>query len=392
LKLDIITPALPPQLNGIGDYTAQLAAALVAADRPPPSCAVRLLTGRSRPCAPVPGASIETAFTADRPGSVRSILQLVLASRPDWLLLQYNPFSYGRWGMNLYLPRVIAEIRRLSGETRFALMVHEPFVPVINWRWAIVTTWQRWQLWQLGRIAEVVFVSIDPWARRFRRWFPAGSVQHLPVGSNIPRVATSRAVVRARLGVPDETFVLGVFGTNHPSRMLHRVRSSAEAVRREGRGVLVLYMGPHGTVVREVMGDIPCLAEGPLTPGEVSRRFSAVDCYLAPFADGVSTRRTSLMTGLQHGVAVVGTRGPATDDLLRQADGEALLLAEVDSADAFHTHVVRAADDPGLRARLGQEAELLYTREFAWEQIASRLLAALQPGTHLVEQHSRRVA
>jgi len=107
---------------------------------------------------------------------------------PDWLLLQYNPFSYGRWGLNLDLPLVIRDIKRRQPFIRIALMGHEPFVPISNWRSAIMTTWQRWQLWMLGRSADVVFFSIQPWARKFQTWWPNKPVLHLPVGSNIPRL------------------------------------------------------------------------------------------------------------------------------------------------------------------------------------------------------------
>ncbi|HLV81564.1 MAG TPA: glycosyltransferase family 4 protein [Chthonomonadaceae bacterium] len=369
MKIAIIAAALPPRLDGIGDYTAHLAAELAG------SATVTVLAGQEH-AAPIPGVEIVPAFLAAQPGSVRALATQVEKDPPDWLLLQYNPFCYGPRGFNPRLSQVWRGIRRRHPEVRLALMVHEPFVPVTNWKFAVMTTWQRWQLWSLGRAADSVFCSIDPWARRFRPWFPGKPVAHLPVGSNVPLTPLARSEARDRLGISEETVVLGVFGTLSWTRLLARIRAAAETVRAGGRDVLVLYMGPDGGLVRQGLDGFPVRADGPLEAGEISRRFAAVDIYLAPFVDGVSTRRTSLMTALQHGVATAGTRGWLTDALLVAEDGRALLLADAKDADAYKACVRRLLEDDALRARLGQQAQRLYQREFAWERIAAQLMRA----------------
>jgi glycosyltransferase involved in cell wall biosynthesis len=371
LRIELLAAALPPQLDGIGDYTARLAAQLAL------STSVKILTAREFRHEPIPGVAVEAAFSLAQPHSVRHITRNVESDSPDWLLLQYNPFSYGRWGFNPYLPLALRDARRRGARPRIAVMVHEPFVPVTNWKYAIETMWQRWQLWMLGRSADVLFFSIQPWVQRFRGWFPDKPVWHLPVGSNIPLVPISRTAARARLGIQDHTVVLGLFGTAHGSRMLAWARAAAKAVEGAGREVLVMSIGPHSCLVREKLGDVPTLAEGPLTDDEVSRRFAAFDVYLAPFVDGVSTRRTTLMTALQHGSVIVGTHGPLTDLMLSEEHGRAFLLADVRAADEFNDYVLQSVEDASLRQRLTREACPLYQREFAWDRITSRLLASL---------------
>ncbi len=367
MKVSIIAAALPPQLDGIGDYAANLAAELAKSET------VTVLTSKGFSPSPMPGVTIRQVFDVAQPASVRNVLPILEADAPDWALLQYNPFSYGRWGLNLALPQAMREIKRRTPGTKFALMMHEPFVPIISVPFAVMTTWQRWQLWQLGRAADLMFCSIDPWARRFARWFPKTPVHHLPVGSNIPRVPITRAEARARLGIADGTLVLGLFGGSaQASRMLGHVKGAAETVVGAGRDVLVLYMGPNAEMVCRELGDVPTLAEGPLPGEEISRRFSAVDIALAPFVDGVSTRRTSLMTALQHGVATVGTRGHSTDMMLNRENGRALLLADVGHRDGFNAHIRHLADSEGVREQAAQEAQRLYEREFAWPVIGAR--------------------
>ena len=370
LKIHIITAALPPQLDGIGDYTANLAAELAH------SATVTVLTGAPAPDS-IPGVRVETAFSADDPRSVWNLVDRVAADPPDWVLLQYNPFSYGRWGLNLHLPRVMQGIKRRCPGAKFALMVHEPFVPIISPQFAVMATWQRWQLWALGRSADRVFFSIGPWAKRFQKWFPHTQVRHLPVGSNIPLVPTSRAEARERLGIPEGTFVLGLFGTMHISRMLERVRGAAQTVLQSGQEAVVLYIGKDEQIVRLALGDVPLLAGGPFSAEESSRRFAIMDVQLAPFTDGISTRRTSVMCGLQHGVATVGTHNYNTDAIFMEENGRSLLLAPVDDAPQFNMHVLEVLQQPALRVALADSGQRLYQKHFGWDRIAAQLCSAL---------------
>jgi glycosyltransferase involved in cell wall biosynthesis len=373
MNLHIIAAALPPTLDGIGDYTARLAAELA------PLVNVTVLTDRNAVSHPVPGAKIRGVFEPGKPRSVLGIAQVVQAEKPNWVLLQYNPFAYGRRGLNLHLPRMIRSLSALSPGTRVAVMAHETYVPLNHWKFAVMTTWQRWQFFQLSLAADVLFFSIEPWLLRHRRWFRRQQLVHLPVGSNIPRVAISRAEARGRLGIDDDIIVLGIFGTAHASRLFNLVRNAAEAVRQTGRQVLVLYIGPDGSAVKRKLGDLPAVADGPFDAGEVSRRLAAVDVCLAPYIDGVSTRRGAMIAGLQHGLATVGTKGVHTDRLLLDVNGSALLLADVSDATGFIGHVMAIIEDERLRRSLSVEAKRLFEAEFDWPVIAHRVLSALGP-------------
>ncbi len=174
--------------------------------------------------------------------------------------------------------------------------------------------------------------------------------------------------------------VIGVFGTAHPSRMLNRICSAVKEVLQQSNNILVLYIGPDGQEVRATLKDTPLLDVGVLTPEEVSRHFAAMDIYLAPFTDGVSTRRSSFMVGLQHGISTVGTAGPLTDAALLVERNRAFFLAPVATAKEFDTKVVRLIQDAELRLRMGAEGRRLYERAFAWDVISDQLLRYLVEG------------
>jgi glycosyltransferase involved in cell wall biosynthesis len=368
LRIDIVSAALPPKLDGIGDYTAHLARELGR------MCRVRVITAHGEHD-PIEGVHIESAFTTGVPRSVYGLIPAIESDPPDCVLVQFNQFSYGRWGWNPYLPLALRKLRRRRPGIRQLVMMHEDFVPVINWKFAIMTTWQRWQFRALGRNADTVLFSIQPWAERYRSWFPGRQVVHLPVGSAIPNRGLARAEARKRLQIDEGTRVIGLFGTAHATRLLGLARATASEAARKGYKVLVLYIGPHGDIVRAALDGFEIIADGPLPAEEVSRRLAAVDLFLAPYLDGASTRRSAMMAGLQHGLATVGTNGPLTDEMLKEQDGRALLLADVARPEAFVQQAMRLLDDDALRSRIACEGQRLYLGEFDWPRIASRLLA-----------------
>jgi len=372
VNVHIIAPVLPPALNGIGDYTAQLAAEVAGSHK------ITLLTGLDQTPQQIPGVTIKNLFSVDDRPSIKHVAQYVIDECPDWVLLQYNPFAYGKWGLNLDLPAAMQKIKKASPKTKFALMVHEPFVPILDIKHAVMTTWQRWQLLRLGQLADLVFFSIDPWARKFRKWYPGKPLVHLPVSSNIPLVAGSRDAVRSQLGISPETLVLGYFGTFHNFRMPHWVRDAARHVAPSGENALILYVGPHTEAVTQSLGNFPTISEGRLSAEDVSLRLRAMDIYLAPFLDGVSTRRTSLISALQHGVPTVGTKGYHTDEMLSREDGKSLLLADVNDQQDFNKQVARLANDAALRETLSCNARTFFDDNFTWPRIASRMITSFE--------------
>ena len=364
----MIAAALPPQLDGIGDYSALVAAELAKTTR------VTILTGTDAEHDPIPGVELMPTFAPGEPKSVHSLVAPIARSRPEWVLLQYNPFSYGKRGWNPYLPGVLGQIRKESPQTRIAVMAHETFVPVLNLPFAVMAAYQRAQYFAIGRRADVMFLSIEKWANKFQKWFPQIPVRHIPVGSNLPMIPIAREEARRRLNIGPETFVVGLFGTAHPSRLFPWVGAAMGLICRERPDALLLYIGPHGEAVRETLSpETPLLAEGALPAEEASRRFAAMDIALSPYSDGVSTRRGAFMAGIQHGIPTVGTRGIHTDSMLLEREGEGWLLPPATEETAFQQNVLRLLREPETRARMGAESARLYRAHFDWEPICRRM-------------------
>jgi glycosyltransferase involved in cell wall biosynthesis len=288
------------------------------------------------------------------------------------LVIQYNPFSFGRWGFAPRLPLSLARLRRRRHRPRIAVMFHETYVDMRSPSWALMGSWQRAQLVALQAGADIQFCSIQRWTEQLRRTARGRPVHHLPVPSNLPDARAEREQVRRRLGADADTLVLACLGLRHPGRLPGHVLAAARAARATGSSaVLVLNLGPGERSEEMPASRVRLCSTGFLDAHELAAHIAAADVFLAPYMDGVSTRRGSMMAALQHAVPVVGTCGHLTDEVLR--DAPCLTLVPVDGTGGYSRAVAALAIDPRRRAELGAAGRRMYERHFDWPVLVDRL-------------------
>jgi glycosyltransferase involved in cell wall biosynthesis len=258
---------------------------------------------------------------------------------------------------------------------RIAVMVHEPYVPMTTWRSVLMGLWQRLQLRLVTGAADRVFCSTERFAEELAARHYSRRVHHLPVGSTVPDMRPFRVAERERLGVPDDGLIVAMLGTGHPSRLAGHLEGAVNAISTHRDGLTVLNLGDGAPALRGLNSDVSIHAPGRQPADALARQVACADLFLAPFVDGVSTRRTSVMAALQHAVPVVGTHGSITDDMLRRAD--ALCLVPAERADRFADAAVELALDPDRRRALGSAGRRLYEQCLDWPIIARSLAASI---------------
>lgn len=310
-----------------------------------------------------PGADLSSAWQGVRP----------LLNSADAVVVQYNPFSFGRRG---FAPRLVWELIRLARmgrAPRLILMCHEIYYsPFRGVRSILMSSYQRMQLVSLLYIVDVTLVSISPWLDAIR-WLGGSGASHLPVGSNLPDHRAHRASTRRELGVTDDVVVLASFGQGHPAAQDAYIVAAVERLEASGANAVLLSLGAGR---RPVLGSGHRTKEvlpGPLPAEAVADYLAGADIFMSTYVDGVSTRRGTVMAALQHEMAVVGTRGKATDPELTSADA-GLSLVDVDAGPlGFAQRVAVLASDPGRRTGLRARGRLTYESRYDWDVIAERL-------------------
>lgn len=291
------------------------------------------------------------------------------------IVLQYNPFAYGRWGFAPSLAMSLLLLRRPPRRPLIALMAHEMFGPMVTWRLRLMGLWQRLQFFALQAIADIVFVSAEPRLLQLARFRPRRPLVHLPVASVLPDRRAYRHETRAVLGADGACIVLASFWSTPGHHISEYLARAANRLSASGIAVVLLYLGPGAGPLKGLDPAVRLITPGLSEPASVSDYLAASDIFVAPFADGISTRRTSMMAALQHGLPIVATDGPSTDAILRESG--ALRLAPVNRPGLFIDAVQQLATSSSDRVALGDNARRLYERAFDWPHLATKLLASL---------------
>jgi Glycosyl transferases group 1/Glycosyl transferase 4-like domain len=409
----IITGEYPPQPGGVSDYTRRVARGLVEAGdrvdvwaprlsdrgsapdpgsvaRGGPYAPLRFLAGAL--CAPSCPQHTDDGITVHRlpdrfgPRSLRMLSrELDRHPTPRRLLVQYVPHAFGWRAANVPFCLWLQSRRRDS----IWVMFHEVAFPfsrnqaVARNALAVVNTLMASIA---ASSAERAFVSIPGWRETVQSMIGADKpVEWLPVPSSIPVVGDQAASAAVRAQYGGTCPIVGHFGTN--GRAIREMLIAAIPQLLDATDCRVLLIGSRSEEVqRELIERHPRLdgrihGTGTLPDDAVSAHVAACDLMLQPYPDGVSSRRTSAMVALSHGVPIVTTSGWLTEPLW--AESGAVQLVPAGEPGALAAAAARLLTSTAGREELGARARELYLSRFDMPHTIRALQAANAELRHL---------
>ncbi len=384
-RIAIVTRYLPPQIDGVGDYSWQLAIALAEKKIP-----VSLITSAGSTPVFAPSPFLEVIPTIKNWGifGLGSLTAAIRTSKATVINLQYVPHLYARHGINLgivLLPLwTRLRLKKVVFTTCHELLSRRP-LGIKSRLLQLIYLLQAWLiLWGSSK----VIVPVVWQENQLRRCFPRFSkrICRIPVGATIPIVMqTASTMSHPEKGAPLLP-ILGMFGTGpwwHHEMAMKILRGLLD----QGLRVKLLFLGdiegvnPHRfRKLRQQEAHLGLTGwvdwPGRLSPEEISRHLQQVDVFLALQSAGVTARSTALASALAHGLAVVATRGPDADLWLLQSGA----VASIDPEDLPQTiwTVQNLIVNAQARRALQKQALDFYRENLSWEMIRSRFLEAVQ--------------
>lgn len=316
----------------------------------------------------------------DRHGWPHALLQLrqELSSggEDSWVLLQYTHLTWSRWGFPVRALTVARAVR--SSGARLGVVIHDPWgFPGARVRDRARRCVQQWVMRRLFRIADCVFTTISSDALSWLDGEDRRSPRLLPVGSNIPPLLAEADGMDAGDG-----FTVTVFGITG-GRREEEVQEIGGVVRRvanELDGVHLVVLGRGSSEVepllRRVLDDTPVRLTvcGVTSPEEVSRWLSRSDAFLF-VRGGLSSRRTTAVAAIAHGVPIIGYRSIETAWPITEAG---VVLIEPGDVVGFSEELLRLVRDRAWAAELRERNRQAYTQHFAWDRIAETVQSVMQ--------------
>lgn len=390
----ILTCEYPPDCGGVGDYTAQVAAALAAlGDTVTVFCPPRpaRVSSESGPLV-VTHAGVEVVVLDDVYGrrgrrAIDERLNGQPSAIPSTILVQYVPTGFGLRGANIPWCRWLLERSRRPG-TDVRVMFHEPYFE-FTWRPVLqnaLALAERLMAKMLLRAASRVYVSTDAWRRYLAPHMPAGRSQALvtlPIPSAIPRChrASEIAARRTQLLASSSTRLVGHFGT-FGSEVAPMLATALTQLLNDDSTISAVCVGSGSDeFVRSLAGSSPPIGErvhgsGRVSAPEAALTLSACDLLLQPYPDGVTTRRTSIMAGLINARAIVSTTGHLTEPVWAETGAVALASARDTEPFVAAARALLSRDDD--RLALAARGETAYRELFALTHTIRTLRAAVE--------------
>jgi hypothetical protein len=366
----VICPTAPGRLDGVADYACWLTAHL-SAHAP----------------AYLVGLSDDDAAAAAGAPSMPDVRRVTVSSwRELWAKRREAPFSHGA-ALLQYVPQLylrsfgfawlvlwLASLR-VRGRP-IAVTVHEYAVPASgSFRRAAARLAMMFVILVIGSLATNIVVTFELTRRRLGRllFWKTRRIAVVPVGSNIHAPTST-------LPHQGDTVTCTIFG--QPAAMHAPLVCAVGAwLTRAGGRVRVRWIGRSKSAIQAFLWE-HCgqpaesfeIAAG-RAPEEVSALLAASDLCLAPIVDGVSSRRTTVVAALAHGLPIIGTDGICTDDVFRGTD--ACRLVPPGDSQGFVRDLETLVADAERRRQGSRAARALFDGHFTWDLIARAYVAHL---------------
>lgn len=372
----IVTSEYPPDVGGVSDYTRQVAEGLARAGDEvhvwcPGGEASSVLRG-VQVHRDLGRINLRDLWRVDR------LMNGVAGSHH--LLVQWVPHGFGYHSMNVWFCLWLAT-RAWRGD-RVDLMVHEPYLELRFGpaRHAVMALVHRFMTVVLLMTSCRVWLSIPAWESRLRPYALGRPLpmQWLPVPGCVGPVDVDVRTPRRAYATGTQPLIghFGSYGREVSALLEERLAAILDA----HAHAAVLLIGAGGDtfrnalVSRNIAWAARVHATGFVASNELNALIAQCHLFVQPYPDGISSRRTSAMTCLASGRAIVTTRGHLTEPLW--SEHNAVAMADVRDPAAFVDAVVALLGDVEDRRRLGERGRQLYETRFSVDRVVSALRAA----------------
>jgi glycosyltransferase involved in cell wall biosynthesis len=189
---------------------------------------------------------------------------------------------------------------------------------------------------------------------------------------------TQVAAIRTALRADDEVLI-GHFGT-YGRGVIDLLEQVVPSLLSGKPGRRLLLMGLHSDSFQQKLAErhpefsAQVAATGSLAAEALSNSLAACDLLLQPYPDGVSSRRSTMMAALAHGIPTVTTFGHLSEPIWQES--QAVALAPAADPAALVTAVENLLSCKDAQKTLARQGQSIYRRNFDLARTVEHLRAA----------------
>lgn len=377
MKIGLITGEYPPRQGGVGDFTRELARAMIALGHEAHVITNQDASNQLQDA----GMIVNRVIDSWGVRCWNQIAQVVHEHHLDVLNIQYEPAAYSmRVGINFLPSRFVRRSIKLPIVTTF----HDLLVPYL---FPKAGSLRRKVVEYLARRSDAVIITNEEDRSNLQ---PLISGLHLiPIGSNIDPsrlIDFNDQAVRARWNLRPDEMLIGYFGFLSLSKGGEILMSALKLLVDRNLPVKLMLIGgrtgssdpsnvEYAAQIDRMIESLDLkeriIATGYLDPIDVSRALMICEALALPYQDGASLRRGSLLAAIAHGCAIVTTT-PAFP-IQGLIDAQSVLFVPADDPISLANALERALTDRELRNQLERGARAA-SKLYAWDRIAAQTI------------------
>lgn len=356
-----ITNNLPPVVDGVGDYTYNIARQF-AMHRHKVYIACR---ENAEVNTHVEGMTIVPCVKAWNWSCYKPIVRLIREKGIEVVSLQYVPHGFHPKGLPFPLIKLVHEVKRCK--VKLFTFFHEVGVEAEkgNVKRTLLSLLMLYISKKIVENSDSVATSIEYYRSMILKLVPEekGNVSLIPIASNIPASSLTEAEIgRLRKKIaPHGESIVSFFG-------MRDVESSLAAIselKRDGYNLKALIIGKTSSKLPQLLPE-DTVKTGILPIDEIDAYFKISDIFILPENQkyGCSFKSGSLIAALRNKLPVITSKGKLTSLLLR--DGKEILFTDFTSAGKVKEAIASMLDSPARREEIGLSGYRV-VENFTWE-------------------------
>jgi glycosyltransferase involved in cell wall biosynthesis len=369
-KILIICPKFYPKRDGLSGYTTKLSLELSKYYN------VDLLT------------SIEFQNSKVEPIGIFAIIErwtfnhlfkqskTILKNEYQHILIQYVPTMYGsRGGINFSILLFFLYLRFFT-KSKVSFMFHEIYYPFsFYWKAIILNITHKIMLTFSLFSSHIAFFSTKRFLNE-AKYFTLNHKKliHLPVGNNLYIQNDS-----CELPVLDNNLTkIVLFGSAHPSKNYSLIFKTLSSSYKKNPNFKLIVIGSTKESLKNEI-DLPDNFDSfteifsNLEDEKVVSIFKQADLLLSYFIDGLTTRRSSVISALAHGLPIISTKSHYTEDIF--IGQKAIQLFSTDE-DSYADSLNKFLSNNSIKAdnEIRRDAKKFYDQYFDWSRIGEIII------------------
>jgi len=343
MNICFVVNGFPPQIDGVGDYTYNLANMFHSEGH-----IVSVICSKNNTSTKADFTIFKVVDQWNAEG-VDIALSVIDDIMPDVVCLQYVAQSFNKCGLPFPMIRFM-KLLKLKGIPTLTFF-HELFV---NYEWRLKrivwATLMRYVTWRIAVLSSCAATSIEYYKRKILDLpcFRSANICTIPIPSNVPSRQlddTQRNALRMTIA-PNGECIVAFFGYRNIEKSLQAIRD----LNRFELRYIALLIGR----VQDVAEEPFIYKTGLLDISEIDIYFQVSDMILMPENvennRGCSFKSTALAQAFKCNLPIISTQGRLTDSSLK--NNENIVFVDFNDIDALLKAIVKVAFDTPFRENL----------------------------------------